>query len=403
MHVAQRPLSSTFQDFFNSEKSSGILLIICTVISLLLSNSPAGTVFMAFWKISVGGLTVENWINDALMAVFFLLIGLELERELYSGELSSLQNALLPIFAAIGGIVTPALIHFSLNAGTPAQAGIGIPMATDIAFALGALALLGSRIPASLKVFVVAFAVIDDLSAIIVIAAFYTSQLSVGYLSGALAVWMLLLALNRIFRVMSPVPYLLGGVLMWFLTLKSGVHATVAGVFLAFAIPYSAKDDDQTSPSHKLENFLHKPVAFIILPIFALANTAILIDADWMQNLASSNSVGIIAGLVVGKPLGVTLLCFVAVTSGLCRLPSDLAWRHIFGAGILGGIGFTMSIFITGLAFPGNAEAVNASKMAILIASLIAGSLGLLWLSLFGKPESDLTEEVGDHARESTR
>ena len=387
MRDVQQKLTSTFQNFFNSEKSSGILLIACTVISLLLSNVSAGSSYISFWQTEVGGLSLEHWINDALMAVFFLLIGLELERELYSGELSNFRNALLPLFAAIGGIITPALIHFTLNTGTPTQAGIGIPMATDIAFALGALALLGNRIPASLKVFVVAFAVIDDLSAIIVIAVFYTAQVSVGYLAGALAVWLLLIGLNRFFRVMALLPYLLGGALMWLLTLKSGVHATVAGVLLAFAIPYSAKDGDQESPSHRLEHILHKPVAFIILPIFALDNTAILISPDWMQNLTSPNSVGIITGLLFGKPLGVTLLCFVAVLSGLCRLPSDLAWRHIFGAGILGGIGFTMSIFIAGLAFTGDIATINASKMAILVASLIAGSLGFLWLRLFGQAQ----------------
>ncbi len=382
MRSVQLILTETFKRFFSSEKSSGILLIVCTAVSLLLTNSSHGTSYLGFWQTYAGGLSVEHWINDALMAIFFLLIGLELERELYSGELSNFKNALLPIFAAIGGIITPALIHFALNAGTPTQAGNGIPMATDIAFALGALALLGNRIPASLKVFVVAFAVIDDLSAIIVIAAFYTAQLSAGYLTGAVAVWALLIALNRNFRVMALFPYLLGGVLMWYLMLKSGVHATVAGVMLAFAIPYSAKDNDDKSPSHKLENFLHKPVAFLILPIFALANTAVPIGADWMSHLSSSNSVGIMAGLVVGKPLGVVILCFVAVKSGICRLPSDLNWLHILGAGILGGIGFTMSIFITNLAFPGNAALIGSSKMAILLASVIAGSAGFLWLKL---------------------
>lgn len=385
MRDTREKLTSSFQNFFNSEKSSGVLLIVCTLISLLVSNSASGPDYLGLWQTAVAGLSLEHWINDALMAVFFLLIGLELERELYSGELSNFKNALLPIFAAVGGVVTPALIHFALNAGTPTQAGLGIPMATDIAFALGALALLGNRIPASLKVFVVAFAVIDDLSAIVVIAAFYTAQLSVAYLAAALAVWLLLVALNRVWRVMALLPYLLGGALMWFLTLKSGVHATVAGVLLAFAIPYSATDDDQESPSHRLEHLLHKPVAFIILPVFALANTAIVIGPDWMQSLASSNSVGIIAGLLFGKPLGVTLLCLVAVYSGLCRLPAGLTWRHIMGAGILGGIGFTMSIFITGLAFSGDAAYIDASKMAILLASLLAGSLGLLWLSLFGQ------------------
>lgn len=246
------------------------------------------------------------------------------------------------------------------------------------------LALLGNRVPPSLKVFVVAPAVIEDLCAIVIIAVFYTTQLSVGHLVAALAVWALLGGLNRRFRVMSLAPYLLGGALMWFFMLKSGVHATVAGVMLAFAIPFSAKADDEASPSHRLEHVLHKPVAFAILPIFALANTAIVLGADWMQELSSSNSIGITAGLVVGKPLGVTLLCWAAVASGICRLPPDLRWRHIVGAGILGGIGFTMAIFIANLAFAGDAENVNASKMAILLASLIAGLVGFLWLRFLG-------------------
>lgn len=387
MNLVQQTLSSTFNKFFESEKTSGILLIFCTAISLLATNWSIGADYLSFWQRHVGSLSLEHWINDGLMAIFFLLIGLELERELYSGELSNFKNALLPIFAAIGGMVAPALIHFSLNTGTSTQAGIGIPMATDIAFALGVLAILGNRIPASLKVFVVAFAVIDDLGAIVIIAAFYTTQLSIWYLVGALAVWALLVALNRL-RVMSLIPYLLGGALMWLLMLKSGVHSTIAGVMLAFAIPFSAKDDDKASPSHKLEHFLHKPVAFIILPIFALANTGILLGTEWMQSLTSTNSLGIIAGLIVGKPFGVTFLCFVAVASGICRLPPDLNWRHILGAGILGGIGFTMSIFITNLAFSGNVETINASKMAILSASLTAGAVGFLWLQSFGKPEA---------------
>ena len=292
MDVVQRKLSNTFKDFFDSEKSSGILLIICTVVSLLLANSVVGASYLSIWHMHVAGLSVEHWINDGLMAIFFLLIGLELERELYNGELSNFKNALLPIFAAIGGICVPALIHFALNSGTPTQAGIGIPMATDIAFALGVLALLGSRVPASLKVFLTALAVMDDLGAIIVIAIFYTAQLSIVYLVGAIAVFGVLVVLNRFFRVMSLVPYLLGGAVMWFLMLKSGVHATIAGVLLAFAIPFSAKEDDEESPSHRLEHFLHKPVTFVILPIFALANTGIVIGADWAHILTTANSSG---------------------------------------------------------------------------------------------------------------
>ena len=391
MPPIQKRLSNSFKDFFDSEKSSGILLIVCTVISLVLANAGTGALYLRLWHAEFGGLSVEQWINDALMAVFFLLIGLELERELYNGELSRFKNALLPIVAALGGIIAPALIHFSLNLGTDTKAGAGVPMATDIAFALGVLALLGRRVPASLKVFVVAFAVIDDLCAIIVIAVFYTAKLSMSYLLAALGVWVVLFILKRS-KVVTLIPYLAGGVLMWFLMLKSGVHATIAGVLLAFAIPFSAKQDDATSPSHRLEHFLQKPVAFIILPIFALANTGIQIGANWAHDLTSANSLGIVSGLTLGKPIGITLLSFVAVSAGACRLPLDLNWKHLFGAGLLGGIGFTMSIFIANLAFVGRPEMVNNSKIAILLASLIAGTVGFLWLKVFGKPKPSDTD-----------
>lgn len=386
MSLIQQRLSNTFTAFVDSEKASGIVLMGCTVLSLGLANSSIGTSYSALWHSSIGGASLEHWINDGLMTIFFLLIGLELERELYNGELAQLKNALLPICAAIGGMITPALIHLGINGGTPTQPGVGIPMATDIAFALGVLAILGDRVPASLKVFVVAFAIMDDLGAVVVIAAFYTTHLSIWHLAGAAGVWMLLAMLNHAFRVMSLVPYLFGGLLLWWLILQSGVHATIAGVALAFAIPFTAREEDEASPSHRLERFLHKPVAFIILPIFALANTGIAVGADWLENLTSPNSVGIIAGLTLGKPVGVIMLCAVAVASGLCRLPADLTWREIAGAGILGGIGFTMSIFIANLAFPGDPATTNASKLAILIASLIAGTTGFLWLRVFGKP-----------------
>jgi len=382
----ERPLSHTFKQFTESSKAGGIVLIACTLVSLSIANSALGPAWLGFWHQYVAGLSIEHWVNDALMAIFFLLIGLELERELYNGELSDLRNALLPMLAAAGGIAVPALIHFSLNGGSATQAGVGIPMATDIAFALGVLALLGSRMPASLKIFLTALAVMDDLGAIVVIALFYTSDLSFLYLLGALAVFAGLLVLNRVLRVMALLPYLLGGALMWFLMLKSGVHATIAGVLLAFAIPYSSREDDTESPSHRLEHILHKPVTFLILPVFALANTGIVIGANWAAELATSNSLGIILGLVAGKPVGIFLFSFAAVALGLCRLPLDLAWRHILGAGLLGGIGFTMSIFITNLAFVGAADAINGSKMAILLASLVAGIVGFTWLKLFGAP-----------------
>ncbi len=387
MGVVQRKLSKSFTNFFDSEKAGGIILIVCTIVSLLLTNSLIGENYLYLWHVKIAGLSVEQWVNDGLMAIFFLLIGLELERELYNGELSEFKNALLPIFAAIGGIVTPALIHFALNINSPTQAGMGIPMATDIAFALGVLALLGSRVPASLKIFLTALAVMDDLGAIIVIAVFYTAKLATAYLFGAIVVTGILFLLNRA-KVKSLVPFLVGGVLLWFLMLKSGVHATIAGVILGFTIPFSAKEDDEESPSHRLESFLHAPVSFVILPVFALCNTGIIIGVSSLQTLTNPNEIGILSGLIFGKPIGIALFSFFAVAVGICKLPLDLNWKHISGAGLLGGIGFTMSIFITNLAFAGNAMQINGSKIAILLASLTAGTIGFLWLKLLGQPES---------------
>ncbi len=372
-------LSGTFNRFFESEKTGGLLLIACTVLSVTLANSAFGGQYAAFWQTTLGGLTLEHWINDGLMAIFFLMIGLELERELYIGELSVLRNALLPIFAAAGGMALPALIHAGFNTGLPTQAGVGIPMATDIAFALGALALLGARVPTSLKVFVVAFAVIDDLGAIVMIALFYTETVAMPFLAASVGVWLALLAANRLLRIDALPVYLIGGVLMWALMLKSGVHATVAGVMLAFAVPFRKTPP---SPSYRLENLLHKPVAYLILPIFALANTGIVIGADWWQDLSGPNGLGIIAGLVLGKPVGVLAFSVLSVMLGICALPSDLRWSHLLGAGMLGGIGFTMSIFITGLAFQDDPQAINASKMAVFAASLLSGVLGYLGLRL---------------------
>ena len=376
-------LSATFVSFFESERSSSLLLIGCTLLSVLLANSAMGNAYVHFWHQDMFGMSLEHWVNDGLMAIFFLMIGLELERELYSGELSSVKKALLPAIAATGGVIVPALIHLFFNAGTNTQAGIAIPMATDIAFALGIIALLGSRIPASLKVFLVALAVIDDLIAVIIIAVFYTADLNLIYLAAALSTFAFLLFCNLKLRIMSLPLYLIGGVLMWVFMLKSGVHATIAGVLLAFAIPYSAKSEDSHSPSHKLENFLHKPVAFIILPIFALANTGVILSADWASQFLQTNSLGIMTGLILGKPLGIYLSSYLAVSHRVCQLPEGLNWNHIFGVGLVAGIGFTMSIFITNLAFPAQTDLINASKIAIFSASLIAGTLGYLWLARY--------------------
>ena len=401
--IRNQRLTRAFKEFFANEKTGAVVLIVCTAISLVIANTAFGPAYLGFWQSYAGPLSVEHWVNDGLMAIFFLLIGLELERELYIGELSNFKNALLPIVAAVGGLMLPALIHFSLNMGTPTQAGVGIPMATDIAFAIGVLALLGNRVPASLKVFLVALAVMDDLGAIIVIAIFYTADLSFLYLLLALGVFGALILINRL-GVLSLVPYLLGGALMWYLMLKSGVHATIAGVLTAFTIPFAKEAEAERYPSGELEHVLHKPVVFFVLPVFALANTGIVIGGDWAAELSTSNSLGIIVGLVLGKPVGITIISFLAVMIGICRLPLDLNWKHVFGAGILGGIGFTMSIFITNLAFVGGdpafvSEAVNSSKMSILVASLTAGIVGFIFLKLFGEPNvGDIDMDTMDFA-----
>ena len=355
----------------------------CSLIALLLANSPISGAFLGFWKLYFGPLNIGHWVNDGLMAIFFLLIGLELKREFYSGELSNPKTALLPIVAALGGIALPALIYFGLNRGLPTQVGFGIPMATDIAFALSIMTLVGSRVPISLKIFLTAIAVIDDLCAIIVIALFYTSKFSPFYLLMALGVLGVLVVLNRM-QVVNLVFYLLGGALMWFFMLESGVHATIAGVLLAFAIPSRLSTAGGSSPAGRLEYKLHKPVAFGILPVFALANAGILIGSDWLSSLTSPNSTGIMAGLLIGKVVGVCLFSFVAVKAGVCRLPTDVGWKHVIGAGWLAGIGFTMSIFITNLAFSANAQLINSSKMAVLLSSFIAGLIGYLWLVKVG-------------------
>ena len=369
-------LTKTFKAFFESEKSGGLLLLFVTFTSLFLANSSFQTEYTSFWETQIGHHSITHWINDGLMTIFFLLIGLELEREIYHGELSSIKNASLPIMAAFGGMLVPASMFLALNYGTDTQNGAGIPMATDIAFAIGILSLLGNKVPASLKIFLTALAVIDDLGAIIVIAIFYTTSITFVNLAIALGIWIFLFVLNRM-KITNLIPYLIGGVAMWYFMLNSGVHATITGVILAFVIPFG--DGGEKSTSYKLQHFLHKPVAFIILPLFAIANTCIAIQPDWHEGLNHPNTFGIILGLVVGKPLGILLFSFIGVTMGICSLPKDLKWSHILGAGMLGGIGFTMSIFITILAFQ-NPETIIFSKIAILIASLLAGIFGFVYL-----------------------
>jgi NhaA family Na+:H+ antiporter len=371
-------VTKLFKEFFESEKAGGLILIACTILSLLVANSSFGGSYHDFFQSKFAGHSIEHWINDGLMTIFFLLIGLELEREIYQGELTNIKDALLPIFGAMGGLLVPAGLYLLFNFGTETQSGAGIPMATDIAFALGILSLLGNRVPTSLKIFLTALAVIDDLGAIIIIAIFYTKTLFWTNLFIALGIFGLLLVFNKM-KVRNLIPYLIGGILMWYFMLNSGVHATITGVLLAFAIPFDRGDEKSTS--YILQHFLHKPVAFFIMPIFALANTAIVFNNNIAQTLTENYSLGIGLGLIVGKPLGIFFMTYLAVTLKLCHLPSDLNWKTIFGAGLLGGIGFTMSIFVTLLAFD-NETIINNSKLVILISSFIAGILGFITLKL---------------------
>jgi NhaA family Na+:H+ antiporter len=374
--------TNLFKSFFDSEKAGGIILIFATLLSLLFANSIFQTEYLQIWNVAIGNHSLTHWINDGLMTIFFLLIGLELEREVYIGELSTLKKAALPLFGALGGMIVPALIFMYFNSGTSTQSGAGIPMATDIAFAIGILSLLGNRVPTSLKIFLTALAVIDDLGAIIIIAVFYTSTISFLNLGIALGIMGVLFLLNRL-KVNHFFPYLIGGILMWYFMLNSGVHATITGVLLAFVIPFG--DGTNATISYKLQHLLHKPVAFIILPLFALANTCVIINTDWHEGLTHPNSIGILFGLIIGKPLGIWIISYLGVLLGLCILPKSLQWKYILGAGILGGIGFTMSIFITLLAFDNDTDIVN-SKIAILIASSTAALVGFAVLKLTLKP-----------------
>lgn len=367
-------LTNLFRDFVNSERASGIILIFCTIFSLVITNT--FPTYLEFWHIEFAGHHLTHWINDGLMTIFFLLIGLELEREVYIGELSDLKSAILPMSAALGGMLLPAGLYFLINSNDGNMRGVGIPMATDIAFALGVLSLLGNRVPLSLKVFLTALAVIDDLGAILVIAVFYTSTISWLNLGIAGGIFALLILFNRL-RIHSALPYLIGGVAMWYFMLHSGVHATITGVLVAFAIPFG--NGNENTLSYKLQHYLHKPVAFIILPIFALANTSILIGSDFYYALGGSVSIGIIVGLLIGKPVGIVLFSYATAKLKLSNLSADISWKHIIGAGILGGIGFTMSIFISLLAFDSQIL-IDQAKISIMLVSTVSGILGYLYL-----------------------
>ena len=374
-----------FEQFFRGEAAGAIVLLACTAFALAWANSPWESAYLAILhrSLSIGGthlmleLTVHEWINDGLMTVFFFLVGLEIKREMLVGELASLRQASLPIAGAIGGMITPALIYAAFNAAGPGARGWGIPMATDIAFALGVVALLGPRVPLALRVFLAAVAIADDIGAVLVIAIFYTASIAWIGLAVAAALLVILVALNAR-GVRSPIPYLLVGVALWIAVLLSGIHATIAGVLLAFTIPARAAKLDETPLLERLEHVLHAPVAFLIVPLFALANAGVRLGGALESHSVSIMS-GVALGLVLGKPLGITLAAWLAVRVRFAVLPAGVSWRLLSAVSCLGGIGFTMSLFVGALAFS-DLALLDSAKLGVLLASGVAATAG--WLML---------------------
>lgn len=418
---------SPLQEFMHAETSGGIVLIICTVIALIWANSPFADSYHHLWHTYItfdfGGYVLKHslhhWINDGLMVIFFFVVGLEIKRELLVGELSSAKKAALPVAGALGGMILPALIYFSLNAGKEGVAGWGIPMATDIAFVVGIMALLGPKFPFSLKIFILALAIVDDIGAVLVIAIFYTAEISFSALLVGAVIILLLIIFNRL-GVRSLIVYTITGIALWLAFLESGVHATVAGVLLAFTIPVSSRintkkfttetkqllDEFDKSGEHgedvltnerrltlvqsiegncekmltplqRFEHMLHPWVAFFIMPVFALANAGVTISSDFANALTNPISVGIILGLFFGKQLGIFGFSYIAIKLGLASKPDGVNYTKMYGAGILAGIGFTMSLFIANLAFPSE-DLLNIAKVGVLSASLIAGIVGYI-------------------------
>ena len=376
-------LTKYFKNFFQKTQSSGILLLICVLISLMVGNSVLGESFQNILDSKIGPYSVSMWINDGLMAVFFLLVGLEIKREIIEGELSSFKSASLPIFAAIGGMLIPAGIYALFNNGTVYENGWGIPMATDIAFSLAIVSMLGRSVPPAIKIFLAALAIVDDLGAILVIAIFYTDQIHWTYLLLSGGIILLLLALNY-FKVTKHIFYLIPGAFLWYFMHHSGIHATIAGVLLAFTIPTN-ESNSEISPLEKLEHQLHIPVSFFIMPIFALANTNIMFKSGMVEGLFTNFGMGIILGLSLGKVIGISLFSFIAIKMKLSSLPDRSTWSHLIGVGFLAGIGFTMSIFIALLSFKGKHDLQEEAKFAILFASVLSGFIGYILLKNIAK------------------
>lgn len=436
-------LQHSFEAFFKMEAAGGIALMVCTIAALAWANSPWAETYHALWKtkltVGVGAWTLSKeailWINDGLMAIFFFLVGLEIKRELLVGGLSTPSQTVMPVAAAVGGMAVPALIFFGLNAGQDSVAGWGIPMATDIAFALGIMSLLGSRVPVGLKIFLTAVAIVDDIGAILVIAVFYTSSLNLGALAIGVAALVVMAALNLVLGVRHSIPYLILGVIIWFAFLKSGIHATIAGVLAAMTIPAGTRmncssfveelrhaadvfemaitpgktvltNKEQqmalhslehayeaaTTPLQNIEHALHPWVSFFIMPVFALANAGVSFQGGVFSELFSPVSLGIFVGLVAGKQVGVAGACWIVKKLGLADFPDRTTLVHLWGAACLAGVGFTMSIFIGNLAYADSAQYIELSKIAILFASIVSGALGYMVLK-FLAPETKLLGE----------
>ncbi|WP_185212176.1 Na+/H+ antiporter NhaA [Sphingobacterium mizutaii] len=382
---------SVFKKFFSSNTSGGILLFLCVVISLIIANTSSSTAFNELLQVKLGfenetiqlRYSLKQWIDDGLMAIFFLLVGLEIKRELVEGELSSPKNAILPILAAVGGAIVPAVIYTIFNHDQASHHGWGIPMATDIAFALAIISLLDKRIPPSLKIFLAALAIVDDLLAILVIAIFYSTELHYTYLLYAAGITGLLVVFNRT-GVKSVWAYIIPGLFIWYFIHHSGIHATIAGVLVAMTLPTTP--DATESPLEKLEHALANPVNFIIIPLFALVNTNITIHSEMVHGLNTPLGLGIILGLFFGKTIGIYLTTWICVKTKLANLPDMAGWKHMIGVGMLGGIGFTMSIFISMLSFK-DPVFIEEAKFAVLIGSLISGTCGYLYLSFVAKKD----------------
>jgi NhaA family Na+:H+ antiporter len=377
---------SRIQEFIKLETSGGVVLMIAAIFAMIIANTPLSAnydlILGTYIKVGIGNFEIAKpailWINDGLMAIFFFLVGLEIKREVLAGELSSFDKAILPIMAAIGGMAVPGIIFAIINWGTPENLnGWAIPTATDIAFALGILALIGSRAPISLKIFLLAIAIIDDLGAIVIIAIFYTSELSLSALSFSVIGFAAAVALNRM-GVQRTAPYLLVGIVMWVFVLKSGVHATLAGVLIAFTIPLKTKNEDEAL-LYKMEHGLHPWVAFLILPVFAFANAGVNFTGIGIDDLLQPLTLGIAVGLFLGKQIGVFLATWIGVKSGIARLPENVSWKHVYGVACLTGVGFTMSLFIGSLAFA-TADVMNAVRLGVVLGSVLSGIIGYLLL-----------------------